>query len=337
VIGAATFIICALQVYLGKIFKWGIANKGLYKYIRHPQYLALGIWGVGMVVLWPRFVVLVTLSIMFILYYFLAKDEERRMKAQYGDSYRQYISTTGMFFPRFIERFSPFDRKLKSLKYVLVPLSIVIVVICFGFALRQITLHSLKLESKDNITFVSMLPEDSELSKVAIESIVESEKAGSIDFLDKHREYLGYLMPVDYVMQGMIADTGESYHLHKKHHTFALIVDWILNPFEHLRRPPSAMMAKEHNVEQGLARRHHCPISMKSPNLECDSCPYRRVIITETKYDDSQRYAGTKLFSFNANRKPVGFIDINTQNGEIIRTQIVGSETAWKDVPTPAI
>ena len=87
-LGLATFTVCALQVYLGKIFKWGIAAKGLYRYIRHPQYLALGLWGIGMAILWPRFIVLATLSLMFILYYFLAKDEERRMLSQYGDSYQ---------------------------------------------------------------------------------------------------------------------------------------------------------------------------------------------------------------------------------------------------------
>ena len=103
IIGGLSFITCALQVYLGKIFKWGIANKGLYTYIRHPQYLSLGIWGIGMSILWPRFIVLASLSLMFILYYFLAKDEERRMLSQYGDSYKQYMNNTGMFFPGFLE------------------------------------------------------------------------------------------------------------------------------------------------------------------------------------------------------------------------------------------
>ena len=84
---------------MGKIFKWGIAAKGLYAYIRHPQYLFLGVWGVGLVILWPRFIVLATLSLMFILYYFLAKDEERRMLGQHGDTYREYMEHTGMFFP----------------------------------------------------------------------------------------------------------------------------------------------------------------------------------------------------------------------------------------------
>ena len=68
VAGSLAFAICALHVYLGKIFKWGIAAKGPYGVIRHPQYLALGLWGIGMSILWPRFLVLASLSIMFILY-----------------------------------------------------------------------------------------------------------------------------------------------------------------------------------------------------------------------------------------------------------------------------
>src|SRR5208283_2278558 len=121
VIGFAGFLVCAIQVYLGKLFKWGIGAKGLYAYIRHPQYLFLGLWGVGLVILWPRFIVLATLSLMFILYYFLAKDEERRMLGQHGSAYREYIEKTGMFFPssvaarfRFITDWIP-DPGLKNM------------------------------------------------------------------------------------------------------------------------------------------------------------------------------------------------------------------------------
>jgi hypothetical protein len=46
------------------------------------------------------------------------------------------------------------------------------------------------------------------------------------------------VMPVDYIIQGMIADTGDSSHLMEMHHATAMIGDWVLHPFEHLRRPP---------------------------------------------------------------------------------------------------
>jgi len=46
---------------------------------------------------------------------------------------------------------------------------------------------------------------------------------------------------------------------------------------------------------------------------------------------------GQGLFSFDASRVPVCFIDLNTLTGKIINTKRVEKATAWKDVPTPAI
>jgi len=43
------------------------------------------------------------------------------------------------------------------------------------------------------------------------------------------------------------------------------------------------------------------------------------------------------MLAFNITRMPVGFVDINTQTGEIINAKQVEKSTAWKDVPTPAI
>jgi protein-S-isoprenylcysteine O-methyltransferase Ste14 len=151
IVGMVTFVVCALQVYLGKIFKVGVATKGLYRFVRHPEYLALGIWGVGMSILWPRFIVLASLSIMFILYSFLARDEEARMRLLYGEAYEQYTRNTGRFFPQSVERdFAFIGRGMpKSLtSRVLIPLEVICVVIGTGFVCRAVTLSSLPFESK---------------------------------------------------------------------------------------------------------------------------------------------------------------------------------------------
>jgi len=341
VAGAVAFTICALQVYLGKIFKWGIADKGLYTIIRHPQYLTLGLWGIGMSVLWPRFLVLASLSLMFILYYFLAKDEERRMLNQFGAGYRQYMERTGMFLPRSVEGWvsAPLGWvRSSALKYVVVTLGIPMVVIGTGFLLREITLSSLPLESSRNLTLVSIIPEDEGLSRKALgELFPASDAPSNLSFLKADKDYLGYVMPADYVMQGMIANTGDAFHLHQHHNTFALIADWVLNPFEHLRRSPSAHMAEMHNADPAMARRHHCPLAVNDPALQCDTCPFRRIVFVEIDHSAKDRLSKKGLFAFDVTRIPVGFIDINTQTGEILNAKQVETATAWKDVPTPAI
>jgi protein-S-isoprenylcysteine O-methyltransferase Ste14 len=341
VVGLVGFIICALQVYLGKIFKWGIASKGIYKIIRHPQYLLLGVWGVGMAILWPRFIVLATLSLMFVLYYFLAHDEERRMLSQYGDSYREYQDHTGMFLPRSLERplAAIVNRSVPyvPLRHAVIPLLMIAVVMGSGFLLRTITLDSLPLTAVDNLTMVPILPEDSHLSKAAIRGILNAAGSGEVPFLQGDKDYLGYLMPADYVMQGMIADTGGHFHLFKQHHTVALITDWVLHPFAHLRSSPMAHMAAMHGVDPAVARRHHCPLEIDRPELACDSCPYRRVILVEIDHSQKGHVSGSSLLAAGMVRTPVGYIDLEVATGKIVHIRPVAKGTAWKDVPTPKI
>jgi protein-S-isoprenylcysteine O-methyltransferase Ste14 len=335
VVGCLAFIICALQVYLGKIFKWGIANRGIYRFVRHPQYASLGIWGVGMTILWPRFIVLATLSIMFILYYFLAKDEERRMIGLYGDSYKNYMMKTGMFFPRIRsnESKSHFLNNAFHPKNIFALAFVVFIVIGAGFLCRLLTLNSLQLRSEDNVTLVSVMPEDNRREPVILNAL----RSRGIDFLNSKKDYLGYEMPVDYIMQGMIANTGEEHQLYKQHHTIGLIIDWVLHPFEHLRRPLSAHMAGMMNVDPSIARRQHCPLGINNQNMDCNNCEYRRVIFVEIDNPSSRHISGKQLFAFDTKRIPVGFIDVNTKTGEIIKRERVGTKTAWSDVPTPAM
>jgi protein-S-isoprenylcysteine O-methyltransferase Ste14 len=341
ILGAVTFAVCAFQVYAGKIFKWGVADRGLYGFIRHPQYLALALWGTGMAILWPRFLVLASLSLMLVLYYFLAKDEEKRMLSQFGGGYRNYMERTGMFLPRSIEtRIVPAGLTgPKSLKYAAVALGVPVLVIGSGFALREVTLRSLSIEAGPNVALVTILPEDSGMSKKVLEAISRDGALGDggSGFLQKDKDYLGYLMPADYVMQGMIANTGDEFHLHKQHHTVALIADWVLNPFEHLRQSPSVMMAREHHADPAMARKHHCPLALDDPALQCGDCPWRRIVFIEVDHDGKGRLSGKELFSLNTTRVPVCFIDVNVRSGEIKTVRRVAKTTAWKDVPTPAI
>jgi len=46
--------------------------------------------------------------------------------------------------------------------------------------------------------------------------------------------YLVYFLPADYVMQGMIADTGGEWKLYKQHHAISMITEWVFHPFKHL-------------------------------------------------------------------------------------------------------
>ena len=98
-LGLWGFFISAFQVY-GKKMIWGGVAKGLlYRFSRHPQYLALGVAGLGLLTIWPRFLLLGIWVTMLFLYAGLARFEEWRMEERYGEEYRQYAAGKGAFLP----------------------------------------------------------------------------------------------------------------------------------------------------------------------------------------------------------------------------------------------
>ena len=98
-LGILTFLIGAFQVYSAKFRHNGVVSVILYRWIRHPQYLFLAIAGLGLLLFWPRFFILILYVSMLFVYYLLARHEEQRMLAKHGESYRAYMSHTAMFFP----------------------------------------------------------------------------------------------------------------------------------------------------------------------------------------------------------------------------------------------
>ena len=86
-IGLLIFIVSALQIYYAKLIKKGVVTNGLYQYIRHPQYTAFSIFGLGLLMLWPRYLALVMFITMLFVYYFLAKAEERECEKKFGQGF----------------------------------------------------------------------------------------------------------------------------------------------------------------------------------------------------------------------------------------------------------
>jgi protein-S-isoprenylcysteine O-methyltransferase Ste14 len=98
--GLFGFLAGAIHLYASKLFRRGAVTGGLYRIIRHPQYVALAVLGLGTVLIWPRFLVLASFVVMLVLYDLLARWEEARCLEKFGGSYAEYLSRTGRFLPR---------------------------------------------------------------------------------------------------------------------------------------------------------------------------------------------------------------------------------------------
>jgi protein-S-isoprenylcysteine O-methyltransferase Ste14 len=80
--------------------KNGIAMTGPYRYIRHPIYLVIYIFSIGLGLLFYTWVWFLVLALFLPLWYMVAKDEEKQMTALHGNEYAVYRTRTGMFLPK---------------------------------------------------------------------------------------------------------------------------------------------------------------------------------------------------------------------------------------------
>lgn len=321
VVGLLLFLICAAQIYSAKFRQKGAVTGGVYRFIRHPQYLALALAGIGLTILWPRFLGVVLWCFMVSLYYFLARDEERRVLKDDADTYRPYLERTGMFLPHAMERFLlPASKAGRFLALVLLG------GLALGatFWLRWYTVHHLTLWQQGHVTAVVILPEDGMKMDHRMADILAMEPIATR--LADNDHYLVYVMPQDYVMQGMIADTGGSWRLYKHHHTIAMIVDWIFHPFRHLRAGHMAMGGHHPGMMQhdlaagafapsvGVVRRL---IWLKLENLPPSDDPF-------------------SAFGMDVIRKPAFMADVEFHRLQLLTLKDLPSDiTGWNHVPTP--
>lgn len=76
-----------------------LVKKGVYRYIRHPQYTGLMLLSLGMMIEWATLPMLILYPIMLGTYVRLSKREEKDMVDEFGIEYTEYIKNTKMFIP----------------------------------------------------------------------------------------------------------------------------------------------------------------------------------------------------------------------------------------------
>jgi protein-S-isoprenylcysteine O-methyltransferase Ste14 len=76
-----------------------LVTTGIYAHVRHPQYLGFLLLTLGINFLWTTFSTLILWPILALLYYRLAKEEEKDIEAKFGEEYREYRRRVPMFIP----------------------------------------------------------------------------------------------------------------------------------------------------------------------------------------------------------------------------------------------
>ena len=84
--------------------KGKLVTKGIYAYIRHPQYAGFLLVTFGMLVHWATIPLLIMFPILAFMFYRLAKKEEKELEKEFGTEYVQYKKKTRMFLPIVVKR-----------------------------------------------------------------------------------------------------------------------------------------------------------------------------------------------------------------------------------------
>jgi protein-S-isoprenylcysteine O-methyltransferase Ste14 len=206
-IGGIVFLIAAADVYFRKLTRRGLATGLLYARVRHPQYAALMVSGLGLLILWPRFAALASFLLMLFVYRALAALEERECISRFGAEYVAYMQRTGRFVPRIrVSPRAPEDTSGPGIRPTgrwpsTVALWIGVIFLGFGsaYGLREWTLRSLsKIEEPNAIVIGVTTIDDSVLRDVASLARSDGRVRAKLVAAGDDGPFIDYILPASW-------------------------------------------------------------------------------------------------------------------------------------------
>ena len=196
--GVIGFSVGAFQVYRAKIRKIGMVGGGIYQYIRHPQYAALMMASLGLLLIWPRFLVLFSTVTMAFAYVALARAEERICATKFH-GYSAYQARTGMFLPPFIPKI-PFPtvrgRVKQLIAWIFAFLFVIAVATLAAFGLRNYAIGSLYTYEVDEGIYLSVTRlSDNDMARIAQISKTPPDVVNVLVSLSSNDRFIAYVVP----------------------------------------------------------------------------------------------------------------------------------------------
>ena len=222
IIGFILFCIAAIQVYYAKLARKGMVAGGLYRYVRHPQYSAFIIFGLGLLLLWPRLLVVPLFSTLLFAYYFLARAEERECSKKYGQAYRDYQNKTHMFLPfgiAFINRWYSWAvaRNTRVLVTIAIYILTIFVSLILARTVQKISIASLYTYQAGTGLYVSVTAiEDHTFQSIINTALADSNVSGRLraaqDPVDT--KFLNYIVPAEWYISEIPMQMIETHSEH---------------------------------------------------------------------------------------------------------------------------
>ncbi|MBN2330259.1 MAG: isoprenylcysteine carboxylmethyltransferase family protein [Candidatus Aenigmarchaeota archaeon] len=96
---SAALIILGWHEIFGKRNEGKLVTSGIYRYMRHPQYTGIIMVITAWLFAWPTLPIMILWPVLVVVYYRLARREERDMLSKFGKKYDGYMKDVPMFLP----------------------------------------------------------------------------------------------------------------------------------------------------------------------------------------------------------------------------------------------
>jgi protein-S-isoprenylcysteine O-methyltransferase Ste14 len=317
--GLIAFFIGAVQIYSAKFRRKGVVSSILYRWVRHPQYLFLAISGLGLLLFWPRFIILILYISMLFVYYILAKNEEDRMLKQDDAGYAAYKQRTAMFLPGEPGKkiFRVFLGRIKSPHLALaVGYGLILFfAILAAFGLRRYTISQIStiyLPEK-RITVVSVLPRSDQAMKDILDVVYKDSRIASIlsEYRQNegHKGFLVHLMPMHYMMQGLFVAPFNSKEATVRKSTWKTVVGFVFPSLSLSRH--QEMMGK---MNGGVVR----------------------LIFSQLTWPDGKYAPADEALNFSVKHLPLLKVDVDLENRSVLDVEKTPERNLWGRMPMPA-
>jgi protein-S-isoprenylcysteine O-methyltransferase Ste14 len=315
--GIIAFLIGAVQIYSAKLRRKGLVKTLFYGRIRHPQYLFIAIAGLGLLLFWPRFLILVLYISMLYVYYLLARHEEQRMLGQYGESYMDYMQRTAMFLPG-----EPGGKIFRTLFGWIKPRGlavgvsygiILILAVGVGYGLRSYTISNTSVfySPEKKITAVSVLPRSDQslrdILDVAYRDIAVTALLSNFQ-QEGHRGFLVHVVPEHYMMQGLFVQPYDPETGPRMRFSWKVVIGFVF-PF-----------LRTHSHHQMMG-------SMNNEAL--------RLIFSQLTWPNGRYAPADSALNFTVKHLPLLKVDIDLANRTVQPVEKTPNRNLWGQMPMP--
>lgn len=323
VVGLLLFFAAAVPLYFGRFTGRGVVSRGLYGRIRHPQYLFLAISGLGLLMYWPRFLILLFYITMLFIYYLLARHEEWRMRLESPGLYEEYMARTpNMFFPG-----NPGGRlyqlslgwlKPKWLGVVAAYLLTLVLGIGMALGVRAYTVTRLPVVETGRIKVLPVFPRpDQEINELYRQTLAGSAEVR--EFLAANPQVnLVYLMPGDFFLAALVTDKDRHFSE------------------EMIERFPEILEWHQHKFHGGLGKffRIFYNYTRQLGKSETDY-DVERLIFVAVGDSEGHPVDGNHLFALGMQRRPVLLVDVDAHSRQVLAVVKSSGLNKWGGMPMP--